>query len=142
MLISNKKNLPILPALVQTAVLALLSAAIPLTATLTSAVLAYVGEDKASKPIINPSAREIELSRSLHVFAFTSHDDLILNESEGEFTLKEWDGALSLASRQCCQLPRPEEDVDMTDDALATGDLRDFTRSAMESRIASDLYWK
>lgn len=131
-----------MPALVQTAILALLSAVIPLTSTLTSAVLAIVTQDGIDKIIANPSAREIELSRSHHVFAFTSHDDLILNESEGEFTLKEWDSVLEAARRQCCSPSRSQEDVDMSDDGRTGADLKNFTRSAMETQIASDLYWK
>lgn len=99
-------------------------------------------QDGVDKIVVDPSAREIELSRSHHVFAFTSHDDLILNESEGEFTLKEWDSALEVARRQCCSPLRSEEDVDMIDDARAGADLKNFTRSAMETQIASDLHWK
>lgn len=138
----KRQNLPILPALIQTATLALLSAAIPLTVTLTSAVLGFVQEEGATRMILNPSAREIELSQSLHVFAFTSHDDLILNEGEGEFTLKEWNTALDTARQQCCPPPQARGDVDMDDGARVGADLRNFTRSTVETQIASDLYWK
>jgi exosome complex component RRP46 len=134
--------LPILPALIQTSILALLSAAIPLTATLTSAVLAVVNDAGTSRVALHPTAREIEQSQSLHVFAFTSHNDLILAESEGEFTMKEWDTVLNTAQRQCCA-SSSSEDVDMTDNETLVGaDLRNFTRSIMEAKIASDLYWK
>ncbi|KAI4600255.1 exosome non-catalytic core subunit rrp46 [Pestalotiopsis sp. 9143b] len=131
-------NLPILPALIQTSILALLSAAIPLTATLTSAALAV---DENSAIIANPTAREIELSKSLHVFAYTSHDDLVLSESEGEFTFEEWSNAQEAARQQCCKLAR-SEDVDMDADARAGADLKEFTRSTVEAQIASDLHWK
>ncbi|KAK9425091.1 hypothetical protein SUNI508_03231 [Seiridium unicorne] len=134
-------NLPILPALVQTAMLALLSAAIPLTATLTSAVIGIVTEDGINRTVVDPTAREIELSKSLHVFSFTSNDDVILSESEGEFSLKEWNDVLNFARRQCCPPPR-SEDIDMSDDTPAGADLRNFTRSTMGARIAADLYWK
>jgi exosome complex component RRP46 len=122
-------------------VLALLSAAIPLTATLTSAVLAVVAGAGRDRVIVTPTAREIELSRSLHVFAFTSHDNLILNESEGEFTLKEWNEALESARRQCCP-PPPSEDIDMNEDSRVDADLKHFTRSTVEAQVASDLHWK
>ncbi|KAI0125879.1 hypothetical protein BJ170DRAFT_451597 [Xylariales sp. AK1849] len=135
-------NLPILPTLIQTSVLALLSAAIPLTATLASTVLAVVAGDGSSKIVVDPTAREIEKSQSLHVFTFTSHDDLILGESEGEFSLKEWNDVLDTARRQCCP-PPVSEDVDMTNDGAQVGaDLRTFTRSTLEAKISSDLYWK
>jgi exosome complex component RRP46 len=122
--------------------LSLLSAAIPLTATLTSAVIAVASQDGASRTIVNPTAREIENSQSLHVFAFTSQDDLILAESEGEFTIKEWDAVLSSAQQLCCTRSR-SDDVDMVQDELpAAADLRSFTRSTVEAKVASDLYWK
>ncbi|KAH6648500.1 hypothetical protein BKA67DRAFT_661467 [Truncatella angustata] len=138
----SSTNLSILPALIQTAILALLSATIPLTATLTSAVLAFVMDEGANKIVVNPSAREIELSRSLHAFAFTSYDDLVLTESEGEFTLKEWKDALESARGQCCRPPQSNDDIDMNDEVHTGADLRKFTRSTMETQIAADLYWK
>jgi exosome complex component RRP46 len=133
--------LPILPALIQTSVLALLSAAIPLTATLTSATLAVTSDNGNSTITTNPTAREIELSKSLHVFAYTSHDDFVLSESEGEFTFEEWSRAFEAAKQQCC-VQSQSEDVDMDNDARAGADLKHFTRSTMKAQIASDLHWK
>lgn len=138
LIISAMQNLPILPALIQTAVLTLMSAAIPLTATLTSVVIA--AEDGSNREIINPTAREIEMSRSLHVFAFTSHGDLILTQSEGEFTVKEWEDILASAQGHCC--PNTSGDVSMGDGEASGADLGIFTRSVLEAKIASDLYWK
>lgn len=134
-------NLPILPALIQTSVLALLSAAIPLTATLTSATLAVMSDNGNSTITTNPTAREIELSKSLHVFVYTSHDDLVLSESEGEFTFEEWSRAFEAAKQQCC-VQSQSEDVDMDNDARDGADLKHFTRSTMKAQIASDLHWK
>ncbi|KAI1489534.1 hypothetical protein F5X96DRAFT_606704 [Biscogniauxia mediterranea] len=137
-------NLPILPALLQTAILSLLSAALPLTATLTSAALAIVPEEGVSKIVLNPTAREIEQSQSFHVLAFTSHNELILAESEGSFTMKEWEDVFARAYSQCCPRTMSKDDSDalMDDYRSAGSDLSHFTRSIMEQKIASDLYWK
>ncbi|KAI1649780.1 uncharacterized protein F4817DRAFT_15262 [Daldinia loculata] len=136
-------NLPILPALLQTAVLSLLSAALPLTATLTSTSLAIVADGQSKKVVLNPSPREIETSQSFHVFSFTSHDELILAESEGSFTVKEWDDAFAVAQRQCCPpVTTGDGDTLMDDSSLPGTDLRQFTRSTLEGKIASDLHWK
>ncbi|KAI1082817.1 hypothetical protein F5B20DRAFT_485865 [Whalleya microplaca] len=136
-------NLPILPALLQTAVLSLLSAALPLTATLTSTALAVTQDGGSKKIIVNPSAREIETSQSFHVFSFTSHDDLILAESEGSFNLKEWDDAFAMAYRQCCE-PNTTSDGDtlMDDGSLPFSNLKNFTRTTLGEKIVSDLHWK
>ncbi len=132
-----------LPALLQTAILSLLSAALPLTATITSTSLSVTIEDGAQKIILDPSAREIEKSLSFHVFAFTSHDELILAESEGNFSMKEWESLYSTAYRQCCP---PDtaigSDVNMDEESRNGADLKRFTRSTLEAKVASDLYWK
>ncbi|KAF3056381.1 Exosome complex component RRP46 [Daldinia childiae] len=136
-------NLPILPALLQTAVLSLLSAALPLTATLTSTSLAIVADGQSKKVVLNPSPREIETSQSFHVFSFTSQDELILAESEGSFTIKEWDDAFAVAQRQCCPpVTTGDGDTLMDDGSLPGADLKQFTRSTLEGKIASDLHWK
>ncbi|CAJ2501718.1 Uu.00g045710.m01.CDS01 [Anthostomella pinea] len=136
-------NLPILPALLQTAVLSLLSAALPLRATLASTALAILPEHGDRRIISSPTGRQIEQSQSFHVFAFTSHDELILAESEGSFSMKEWDDALA-AAQGTCYPPTTTGDTDvlMDDDKLVGSDLKHFTRSTMEQKTASDLYWK
>ncbi|KAI1661372.1 hypothetical protein F4813DRAFT_227047 [Daldinia decipiens] len=136
-------NLPILPTLLQTAVLSLLSAALPLTATLISASLAIIADGQSKKVVLNPSPREIETSQSFHVFSFTSHDELILAESEGSFTVKEWDDVFAVAQRQCCPpVTTGDRDTLMYDGSLPGADLKQFTRSTLEGKIASDLHWK
>lgn len=131
-----------LPALLQTATLALLSAALPLAATITSTSLAITTEDGAQKIVVNPSARVIEKSESFHVFAFTSHDDLILAESEGSFTMKDWENLYDTAYRQCCPPDSVDNDVNMDEDGRNAADLKHFTRSTLEAKVATDLYWK
>ncbi|ORY66386.1 uncharacterized protein BCR38DRAFT_339587 [Pseudomassariella vexata] len=140
-LIQASSNLPILPALIQTSLLSLLSAAIPLTATLTSTAFAVLSEEGNRRIVIDPTARDVEQAESLHVFAFTSHGELLLAESEGNFTMDAWDQVVTMAQSQCC--PMRFENVDMMgDDAEAGADLTRFTRSIVEAKIASDLYWK
>ncbi|KAI5866880.1 hypothetical protein GGS23DRAFT_593612 [Durotheca rogersii] len=141
--VQASSNLPILPALLQTAVLSLLSAAVPLTATLTSTSLAILADGGSRNIVVDPSPREIETSQSFHVFSFTSHDELVLAQSEGIFTMKEWDDGYTLAHRQCCPTGNVDDgDTLMDDDGPAGADLKHFTRSVLEEKIASDLYWK
>ncbi|KAI0482916.1 hypothetical protein GGR56DRAFT_214215 [Xylariaceae sp. FL0804] len=136
-------NLPILPALLQAAVLSLLSAALPLTATLTSAALAIGSRQGATNILSNPTAREIQQSQSFHVFAFTSHDQLILSESEGNFSMQQWHEVYAAARSQCCPTADGDDaDTAMDDGQQTNADLKHFTRSTMEDKIASDLHWK
>ncbi|KAI0391804.1 hypothetical protein F5Y17DRAFT_478301 [Xylariaceae sp. FL0594] len=142
-LLQSSLNLPVLPALLQTALLALLSASIPMASTLTSTSLAIVSKDDTREIITNPTARETETAESFHVLAFTSQDKLILAESEGAFTMKQWDDVYNTAFRQCCGTPTTDDaDTLMTEGPAAGADLRRFVRSTMEQQTASDLYWK
>lgn len=137
------KNLPVVPALLQTAILSLLSASLPMTATLTSTCLAIISEDGQRQIITNPTARQIEQSQSFHVLAFTSQNELILAESEGAFTMKEWDDVYSVAHRQCCTTTAIDDADTLMDEGLPTDtDLKRFIRSTVEQKTASDLYWK
>lgn len=132
-----------LPALLQTAVLSLLSAALPLAATITSTSLAITTEDGVQKTIVNPSAREIEKAASFHVFAFTSYDELILAESQGNFAMKDWEGLYSKAFHQCCPLhATTDNDIDMDDEGHDGANLKHFMKSTLEAKVASDLHWK
>ncbi len=76
--------------------------------------------------------------------AFTSHDELLLAESEGDFTVQEWDDIYETAKGICCHSAPAKEGMAMVlDDEDAGGpDMRQFLRSAMASKVAADLHWK
>ncbi|KAJ1331552.1 exosome complex component RRP46 [Microdochium nivale] len=133
-------NLPMLPALLETAVLSLLSAGLPLNATITSASFSInASMDDKYKIIPNPTPRQVETSRSFHVFAFTSHEELLLAESEGSFTTHEWDDLYSQARASCCP---PDADIVMDDERGVHADLKNFVRTTMQEKIVEDLHWK
>lgn len=133
-----------MPALFQTAVLALLSAGVPMRATAAATAVAVVPQDGVKKTVVDPSPRDIEIAQSVHVLAFTSHDELLLAESEGDFTVKEWDGIYETAKKICCHSTPAKDGMEMVlDEEASTGpDMRHFLRSTMESKVAADLYWK
>ena len=137
------QNFSILPALLQTAVLALLSAAVPMRATATSTIVAAVSQDGTDSLVVDPSPRELKLARSVHVLAFTSQDELLFAESEGNFTVKEWDDVYDTAKKICCQSGAGTAGVNMIlDDETGGRDIRQFLRSTVETKAATDLHWK
>lgn len=93
--------------------------------------------------VIDPSPRQVEQSRSVHAFAFTSHGELLLAESEGDFTMSEWDDVYATAKLICCK-PPPDQEIDMVlgEDQQLGPDLRNFIRTAAETKVAADLHWK
>lgn len=112
-------------------------------ATATSAIVAVLARDDAKEIIVDPTPRQIEEALSTHVLAFTSHDDLLLAESEGDFSMQEWEKVHAAAQSVCCRATK-KAGVDMVldDEQHATNDMRQFLRTTMEGKIAADLHWK
>lgn len=135
------QNIPLLPSLLQTSVLALLSASLPLSKTLTSVLLA-VSSDAASNALIrNPTPAQLQGAKSVHVLAFTSHGELILTESEGCFTMKEWESVYDTGKRLCCD--ESSEDDDMRGQLEENpGSMDMFVKSILKEKVANDLHWK
>ena len=92
------QNLPLLPALLQASMLALLSTSIPLSMTLTSTLIAV---DFLGQLVQDPSVAQLREAESVHVFAFSSRGDLLLVESEGEFDIVIWGAAMEKARLVC-----------------------------------------
>ncbi|KAK4220263.1 exosome complex component RRP46 [Rhypophila decipiens] len=144
-LVQASVNFPIMPALFQTCILALLSAAVPMRATATASVVAIVLEGEKKKTVVDPTPKQLQTAQSVHVLAFTSHDELLLAESEGDFTVQEWDEIYETAKGICCRPQTRKSGAEMVlDEADVAGqaDMRQFIRSTMEGKVAADLHWK
>lgn len=123
--------------------LALLSGGIPLRTTATATAVAVFTEDGENRFVVDPSPREAEDAQSTHVFAFTSHDELLLVESEGDFSMEEWQSAHDTAKRICCETSKQAGiDIILDDEKQEGPGLRHFIRSTLEAKVASDLHWK
>ncbi|KAF5676931.1 RRP46-like protein [Fusarium heterosporum] len=140
-LVQAQLNLPIIPALLHTAILGLLTAAIPLK-TIAAATLLAIPEEEGKDVIVDPTAVDIDHAKSVHVLAFTSPETLLLSESEGAFSPDEWAKVLELGQRICCEHQKPGFDTAMSGDDVESKSIRQFIRSAMEAKVAEDLYWK
>lgn len=111
--------------------------------TATSAVTAVSVQNGQTSFITDPSPRQVEQARSVHVLAFTSLEELLLAESEGDFTMDEWDHVYSTARSICCKAaPQQEVDMILGEDQQPGPDLRRFIRAATETKITADLHWK
>lgn len=150
----TRQDLGVLPALLQSAVLALLSGSIPMRTTATAvsfAILPGQEDDAKSKIVSNFSPREAAAARSTHVFAFSAQDDkLLLAESEGEFTMFDWDEVLAAARKICCSGQGHSHALGVTDSMALDSDgsisddpnLQSFLRSTMQGKLEDALQWK
>ncbi|OLN94245.1 Exosome complex component RRP46 [Colletotrichum chlorophyti] len=130
--VQAQSSLPLLPALFHSAVLGLLSAAVPMKGIATCIVLAVL--DDGAKIVPDPSPVEADQAKSLHVLGFTSQDDLLLAESEGVFTMAEWDRVVSIGPKVCGQQRRAEVDTVMDEEGQYSTDMRQFFRTVMETK--------
>lgn len=134
--------LPILPSLLHTALLSLLSAAIPMSMIYTAALIAVSPTEEL---IPNPAPKDTKTATSLHVLAFSSKGHLLLNESQGDFDLSTWERVHDCAETICrggtkFQVSR-EGDVSMTGSGEPQT-LEQFVREVVTDKAREDFSWK
>ncbi|KAL8802127.1 MAG: hypothetical protein Q9182_003993 [Xanthomendoza sp. 2 TL-2023] len=137
----SASNLSLLPALLQTSILALLSTSIPMTMTLTSTLIAV---SSSGELLAAPSLKALKEAISAHVLSFSSHGELLVAESEGAFDMHTWDQIYGKAEQLCrsrSTLDRNEaEEVNM--DSSEPMSLEDSLRNVIEEKAARDQRWK
>ncbi|CAD6574195.1 MAG: exosome non-catalytic core subunit rrp46 [Alectoria sarmentosa] len=133
-------DLPVLPALLQASILALLSTSIPLSMTLTAAFVAVNSKDTL---VLDPSVQQTKRASSIHLLAFSSRGDLLVVESEGDFTIDKWEEVHQRAKLICHGAEGDEsesEDVSMNSDDISK--LENVLKDAVERQIAKEQRWK
>ena len=135
-------QIDVLPSLLQAATLALLSASIPMTATLVATLLVI---DWEGQLIIEPNATSLRESKSGHVFAFDSRGGCVVMESEGEFGLEEWEEGYARARKICLGEKEAQEqdaDVEMGETGPEDDGLLGDLRRIIEVKVEKETRWK
>ncbi|KAF3048579.1 exosome non-catalytic core subunit rrp46 [Didymella keratinophila] len=143
-------SLTLLPHLLHTAFLSLLSASIPLSTTLTSVLVAYPSSTtKSTTPLLTPTANELLRAkpiRSTHVFAFSGDKRLLLNESDGKFSYEEWEEACEMAEEVCCKEENQGGvslgDSMEVDGAVQSQNLEKWLRQVVKRKVEYEQRWK
>jgi exosome complex component RRP46 len=120
--------------------LGLLTAAVPLKSIATATTLAISAGSNSL--VIDPSTEEAASAESLHALAFTSHDELLLAESSGSFSIQDWDKILEMGQHICCRHEASGLDSVMSSDLPQSQSVKTFIRSVMQIKAATDLHWK
>src|ERR1700712_1797848 len=110
----------------------------PLSLTLTSVLLALTADGTAKRIIRNPTLIQSQSAESLHVLAFTSQGDLLVAESEGSFTIGDWDDIYEAGKQICCYDTKQAEDLDMVEEK--DGGMQMFVKSTLRAKVAADLH--
>ncbi|KAJ5493335.1 hypothetical protein N7539_002081 [Penicillium diatomitis] len=132
--------LTLLPSLLHTSLLALLSGAVPMSMTYSTALVAV---SKSNVIISNPTLVEAKAASSLHVLAFSSKGHLLLNESQGRFDFDTWKTVQQCAHALCRGVDLPEVDGDIAMEAQGdSGTAEGFVRETVENHLYRDYAWK
>lgn len=78
---------------------------------------------------------------SLHVFAFSGDNRLLLAESDGAFGYDEWDEACEVAEEACCKTGGVDLGEGMEVDG-AEGNLEDWLRKVVRKKVEHEQRWK
>ncbi|KAL8942599.1 MAG: hypothetical protein Q9216_001581 [Gyalolechia sp. 2 TL-2023] len=134
-------NLSLLPALLQSSMLALLVASIPLAMVLTSTLIAVSARGELLR---DPQPHAIKEATSMHLFGFSSLGDLAVAESEGTFSIDTWEQASNYAEQLC--RGSASTDIDQTGDVNMASShhdsLENAIKSVMEQKNAKKDRWK
>ena len=98
--------------------------------TFSSTLLAVLADTTI---IADPSISNLESARSMHVFAFGSQGDLLLSESQGAFTIDEWDRIEGVARGKCVEALQGRD---------VEGVLQQKLRATISNRVTADERWK
>jgi exosome complex component RRP46 len=111
----------------------LLTTAIPLAMTPIASIVAIAADGSVT---LIPSWHSIEQAASVHVFAYSTHDQLLLAESEGSFDLQTWERAAAATKEACLRPETGDEERLETQPPLES-----LLRTAMESKFRQSRNW-
>lgn len=129
----------LLPALLHASLLALISAAVPLSSTFATTLLAVT---PSGEIVQEPSVEVVTSAASLHSLAFSSKGHLLLNESQGRFDFETWESVRQQAALLCQDKKVPGSDGDTAMDDEANNALENFVRETVEDHLHKEYSWK
>lgn len=102
--------------------------------TFNTASIAALSDDNL---VQDPSPKQLVQASSVHVLAFSSQGQLIMEESEGSFDLPIWDKIYDEAKKVCCKPGENDMDEDRHQPNIHT-----FVERVIEAKVDSERGWK
>ena len=94
---------------------------------------AYLVVSSSGDMLSEPSLEEARDATSTHVLAFSSQGELLVAESEGEFSLSTWEKVLEAGARRCGG--SGEDGSRRMDIDSSIGDQETWTRNLVEEKM-------
>lgn len=98
----HESVLPVLPHAVIAGVGALLNSNIAMRHVAVAVSVQGHGRGGGDVALEDGDSLRGGMGRAMHVFAFTGEGQMLLAESEGDFSFEEWDRAAEVAEMRCC----------------------------------------
>ncbi len=120
--------------------MALLATSIPLAMTLTATFLAV---DQNEQIISEPCPQVVRTATSIHVFAFSSEGELLVNESGGDFGIDVWEKLYEKAKMFCLGTESADsESEDTSMDSNNDANLKELMNDVVRRKVAAENKWK
>lgn len=104
-----------------------------------------IGISPSGELLSKLSTSQLKSASSLHVLAFSSKGNLLLNESRGRFDLETWEKVHDLAEGICRGGPAgwvgKDGDVSMGEEG-ENQTLEQFIRETVEDKVREEFTWK
>jgi exosome complex component RRP46 len=103
--------------------------------------VAYNSNTSPGNIIEHATHDDIQRASSVHVLGFTSNGELLLVESEGSFSMEQWEEVYEAAQKICYGDTSLEkaENAGLGKDNVS---VQDFVTSALHAKVQTDLHWK
>lgn len=94
--------------------------------------------------VADPAPSDLADAQSCHVFAFTGAGELLVAESEGEFDLQTWEGALAEAERIClgAKEARDSDGMEVEDGEGREESVMGWVRTVAEEKVEREGRWR
>lgn len=104
----------------------------------TSLTATFLAISDKGKILQTPNLLETQTAQSIHAFAFTSHAEPLVIESQGSFTPDQWDEVCIQAEKICCGSSDPDAMVDEGEE----GGMMQFVQTVVEEKVDKDMAWR
>ena len=95
--------------------------------------------------LLDPSPKQLKKASSLHVLAFSSLGELLVVESEGDFSIGIWEQVHAKAEQVCCGEEEEEDaagDEDVEKASKDGSNKEDMLRSIVQEQVTKEQRWK
>lgn len=113
-----------------------------MSTTLTAVLLAIQDDGAEGEIVCHPGPVDLRRAQSRHALALTSQRELLLVESEGTFTMEQWERVYARAEEYCCGVVSEDREMRDGGDGDGQGSMLEHVQATVHEKIAVDVAWR